>query len=131
MPGIHNDWTPVHYMIAELYQEEPTAKYTGPLIRHWDNTVRIFRFIEGRQLFEQSPTETDLKMHEALLHDLIGLGQFLEIRAQQTSEEELADFGIRRENLTAYIRELKDTFSMWHGPELDPEQKEKIDKAIF
>jgi hypothetical protein len=31
--------------------------------------------------------------------------------------EDLAEFGIKRENLTAYIRELENTFLMWHGPE--------------
>jgi hypothetical protein len=53
-------------------------------------------------------------MHEALLHGLISLGQILEV---ENTDEDLAEFGIKQENLTAYIRELENTFLMWHGPE--------------
>jgi hypothetical protein len=95
MPGILNDWSPVQFLIAEIYQAQEKAKYPASALRQWDNAIQLFRYIERRQLFEQSPTPTDLRMHEALLHALIGLGLILEAG---NSDQDLAEFGIRREN---------------------------------
>jgi hypothetical protein len=125
---MHNDWAPVQFMIADIQQAERNAKYPASVIRSWDSAAHLFRFMEQRQLFEQTPTATDLKMHEALLHALISLGLILEI---QTSDEDLAEFDIKRENLIAYIRELKDTFLMWHGPELEAAKAAELEKALY
>jgi hypothetical protein len=97
----------------------------------WDVAIRLFRVVERQRLFERTPARDDLKIHEALLHSLLSLGQLLEIRIQNVDDEDLARFGIQRENLSAYIRELQDTFLMWHGPELDPDKAAEVEKTIF
>lgn len=127
MPGIRNEWLAVHLMIVEIYQREQGEKYPALLLRNWDNAIQVFRYIERRQLFEQTPTPIDLRMHEALLHALIGLGLILEAG---NSDQDLAEFGIRRENVTAYIRELEDDFLMWHLPELDPARAAELEKVF-
>jgi hypothetical protein len=128
MPGILNEWLGVHLMVAEIYQKQLAEKYPGLLVRQWDNAIQLFRYIERRQLFEQTPTPIDLRMHEALLHELIGLGLILEAG---NTDQDLAEFGIGRENLTASIRELEDDFLMWHGPELESARAAELEKTIF
>jgi hypothetical protein len=125
------DWAEVQFLIAEVQQaERETARYAACILM-WDVAARAFRLVERRELFEQAPSPENLKVHGQLLGSLIKLGEILEIRIQNIEDEGLATFNIRRENLTAYIRELKDTFAMWHGPELEPGRAAEIEKAIF
>jgi hypothetical protein len=125
------DWAAVQELIAEVQEAERIARKYASAIHLWDAAVRLFRHVERLQLFEQTPTADDLKIHEALLHGLLSLGQLLEIRIQHIDDEDLASFDIQRENLSAYVRELQDTFLMWHGPDLDPARSAELAKRIF
>jgi len=91
----------------------------------------IRRIVERKQLFEVTPTLSNLKIHEELLGQLIKLGQNLETRIEDVDDEDLAEFGVGKVNLSAYVRELQDTFSMWHGPEPDPFRTAELEKTIF
>jgi hypothetical protein len=130
IPDAEN-WADVQYLIAEVQQAERTAARYAAAIHMLDVAIRLFRIIERKQLFEQTPREEDLKIHEALLHALISAGQLLIIRIAKISDDDLAGFGIRRVNLLAYVQELQDTFLMWHGPELKADRKADLEKAIF
>ena len=125
------DWAAVQELITEVQEKERMAEKYAAGIHLWDAAVRLFRNVERHQLFEQTPKADDLKVHEALLHSLISLGQLLEIRIQNIDDEDLAFFDIQRENLSAYVRELQDTFLMWHGPEADPARAAELEKTIF
>lgn len=125
------DWAAVQELIAEVQAKERVAQQYAVAIHMWDVAVRMFRNVELQQLFSKAPAENDLKVHKALLHSLIGLGQLLELRIQSIDDEDLASFGIQRENLSAYVRELQDTFLMWHGPDLDPARSAGLEKRIF
>jgi hypothetical protein len=125
------DWDAVQVLIAEVQQaERMTVRYAAGVLL-FDAAVRSFRNVERVQLFEKTPSEDDLKFHEAILHSLISLGQLLAMRIAKIDAEDLAPYGIKRENLWAYVEELRDTFVMWHGPELNPERAAELKKAIF
>src|SRR5215469_10755826 len=125
-PGVE-DWRSVRFLIGELQRGEHLAA----VVHQWDLAVRLFRKIERQQCFEREPTETDIRIHEALLHLLIGLGQELEFQTEKISDQDLAAFGFTKTNLLAYVQELKETFFLWHGPELAPRRKIEIEQAIF
>ena len=125
------DWAAVQELIAEVQERERMTQKYAAAIHLWDAAVRLFRHVESQKLFEKTPTVDDLKIHEALLHSLISLGQLLELRIQNIDDEDLAAFDLQRENLSAYIRELQDTFLMWHGPNLDPARSAELAKTIF
>src|SRR6266704_3553029 len=124
------DWAPVWILIDELKRIEQGEHWAGPIYQ-WDLLVRLFRAIEQRKLIENEPTKTDLKIHQALLHALIDLGEHVLFRIKRITDEELSYFGINRENLSAYIRDLQDTYLMFHGAELEPARKAELEKAIF
>jgi hypothetical protein len=111
------DWAAVEFLIREIQQAEWTAKRYAAAIVFWNTAVRFFRQAERILLFEQGPSPEDLKIHEGLLYALLSFGQLSELRIQKISDEDLAKFGIRRENLATSIHELKDSFWMWHGRE--------------
>lgn len=125
------DWGAVHSLIVEVQQAQRTTAWNAAIILFWDVSVRAFRIVERKQLFEQTPTDGDLKLHETLLDSLIKLGQILETRIKNIDDEDLAEFGIGQANFSAYVRELQDTFLMWHGPEADPARAAELEKAIF
>jgi hypothetical protein len=118
------DWAAVRFLTRELERSEQLAAS----IAQWDLTVRLFRSVERQQFYEKEPTEIDQANHRALLHVLIGLG---EGRAKGFSDQELARFGITRNNLSAYIRDLEDTFFLWHVPDFEPERTKKLEQLIF
>jgi hypothetical protein len=125
------DWDAVQQLITEVQQLQLTTVWIAAVIRFWDVAVGVFRVVERERLFELTPTEGDLKLHKALLDSLIKLGQALEARVKGIDDEDLAELGVGRENLSAYVRELEDTFLMWHGPELDPARAAELKKTIF
>jgi hypothetical protein len=127
---IPDPWAAVDRLIGELWQAEQRPRDYLFTLRLWDVTVRLFRWVETRQLIEREPTPEDLKIHEGLLSALLSIGLLLE--AGKINDAELAYYGVGRpENLTAYIRELRDTWLMWHGPELEPARAAELEKAIF
>jgi hypothetical protein len=121
------DWAAVQELIAEVQQAD---KYSAAIYL-FDATVRLFRNIESRDFIAKTPTPRELKQHEAFLRVLIGVGQLLELRIQNIDDTDLAAFGIQRENFSAYVRELEESFLMWHGPELDPNRAAELEKVIF
>jgi len=125
------DWAAVQELITDIQQAQEKTKRYAAGIYLLDATVRVFRKVELQELIAKVPTERDLKVHEALLHALIGLGQLLELRIQSIDDDDLALFGIQRENLSAYVKELQDDFIMWHDPEVDPATTAEIEKRIF
>jgi len=127
----HKDWAAVQELIEEVQQAERMTKRYAAGIHLWDAAARSFRIVERQLLFEKDPTQDDLKFHEAILHALLSLGKLLEIRIQNIDDEDLAAFGIDRENLSAYVREIQGTFLMWHGPEGNPGRVAELEKKIF
>jgi len=115
------DWAAVELLIRDVQEAEMGKSYAASIV-FWNMAVRLFRQAERILLFEQRPSPEDLKIHEALLHALLGVGQLFELRIQNISDEDLTRFGIRRENLSAYNRELKDIFWMWHGRQAETAQ---------
>ena len=122
------DWNAIQLLTRELERSE---QQLAASIAQWDLTVRLFRAVERQRFFENEPTENDRANHRALLHLLIGLGQQLELRAKGFSDEELTRFGITRADLVAYIRDLEDTFFMWHVPAFEPDRTAKLEHVIF
>ncbi|SRR5258708_27604914 len=112
------DWAAVELLIRDVQEAESKGKSYAASIVFWNMAVRLFHQAERILLFEQRPSPEDLKMHEAFLHALLGLGQLLEMRIQNISDDDLSRFGIQRENLNAYNRELKDTFALRYTQEL-------------
>jgi hypothetical protein len=115
------DWAPVQLLIRDVQEAEMGKSYAASIV-FWNTAVRLFRRAERILLFEQRPSPEDLKIHEALLHALLGVGQLLELRIHYISDEDLSPFGIRRETLSAYNRELKNVFWIWHGREAETAQ---------
>jgi hypothetical protein len=118
-------------LIAEVQQSHRSTAWNAAIVLFWVVIVRAFRIYERKRLIDQTPGAEDLKDHEMLLERVINLGKNLEIRIQNIEDEDLAEFGVERANLAASIRELEDTFLMWHGPELDPTKGAELEKAIF
>lgn len=106
-------WAPIRFLIGDIQVTEtlPAGIYK------WDATVSFFRRIERQRMFDPEPREIDLKAHEVYLHLLINLGQHFEERSQKIPDEELAEYGIRRADLSGYVQELKDIWVLWHGQE--------------
>jgi hypothetical protein len=125
------DWDAVQTVIAEVQQAQRTIAWNAALVLFWDVAVRAFRIVERKQLFEQTPADSDLKIHQTQLDSLIKLGQILETRIQNIDDEDLGEFGVGRANLSAYVRELQDTFLTWHGPVTDPTRAAELEKKIF
>ena len=121
------DWAAVRFLTREL---ERTYRVVAS-IAQWDLAVRLFREVERQRFFENEPTDSDLANHKALLHLLIGLGQQYELRIKQLHDFELAHFGISRANLVAYIRDLEDTFFLWHVPDFEPARTAELERTIF
>jgi hypothetical protein len=127
-----DEWVAAYQLIVESKWTKQTPEPFVIAIFKWDAAIRLFRAVETQRLIAAEPTLEDLKMHEALLHSLISTGLILEL---STSDQELESLvighEISRQNLIASIQELKDTLSMWHGPEVDPNRKAELEKAIF
>lgn len=124
------DWAPIQALLEEVQEQERQEHFVAALYQ-WDLIVRLFRRIERERLIDRPPTKTDLRYHKFLLHTLLGIGNFLEIQAARTPSDELKkNFGIRREDLAAYLRELEDTYNEWHG-EIEPRRLEDLKAAIF
>lgn len=121
------DWAAVRFLTLEIER----TKGVVASIHQWDLAVRLFREIERQRFFENEPSELDQANHRALLHLLIGVGQWLELRIKQSSDHDLARFGISRDNLSAYIRDLEDSFFLWHVPNFDPARTAKLEETIF
>jgi hypothetical protein len=127
-------WEAVEVLTRELNH----TKFAPANIHAWDFAIRLFRQVERERFFENEPTENDRAHHRALLHLLIGLGEEFELRIKQISDggppgfdQELAGFGISRPNLTAYIRDLEDTFFLWYVPDFDPARTAELGRTIF
>lgn len=125
------DWDAVQSLIAEVKEAQRNIAWNAAIILYWDVAVRAFRIVERKQLFEVTPTLANLKIHKELLETLINLGQTLETRIKDVDDEDLAEFGVTKANLSAYVGELQDTLIMWHGPDLDPVRSAELEKAIF
>src|SRR5260370_75897 len=127
-----DEWVAAYQLIVESKWTKQTPEPFVIAIFKWDAAIRLFRAVETQRLIAAEPTLEDLKMHEALLHSLISTGLILEL---STSDHELDSLviahDISRQNLIASIQELKDTLSMCHGPEVDPNRKAELEKAIF
>ena len=125
------DWDAVQSLIVEVEQAHRNVAWNAAIVLFWVVAVRAFRIVERKQLFELAPNDGDLKTHETLLGSLIKLGHTLETRLENIDDEDLAEFDVRRANLSACVRELEDTMSMWHGSGLDPFKAAELEKAIF
>jgi len=123
--------TAVKALIAEVQQAQRTIAWNAAVVLFWVVAVQAFRIFERQHLFETTPSVENLKSHETLLDQIIKLGKILEARIQNIEDEDLAEYGVTRANLAASVRELEDTFLMWHGPELEPEKASELEKAIF
>jgi hypothetical protein len=123
--------TAVKALIAEVQQAQRTIAWNAAVVLFWVVAVQAFRIFERQHLFETTPSVENLKSHETLLDQIIKLGKILEARIQNIEDEDLAEYGVKRANLAASVRELEDTFLMWHGPELEPEKASELEKAIF
>ena len=114
-----------------LVDEAERTKGRFARLHKWDSAVRIFRQIEQQRLFEQDPTERDLREHETLLMFLIGVGLRVQLFFDEMHPGEFKVLEINPANLAAAIQELKDTYFGWHGPELSPERKTELEQKIF
>ncbi len=123
--------TAVEDLLAEVQQARRTAAWNAATVLFWVVAVRAFRIFERQHLFEITPGAENLKSHEAFLGQLIKLGKILETRIEKLDDDDLAEYGVTRANLSASIRELEDTLLMWHGPEIEPTKAAELEKAIF
>jgi predicted XRE-type DNA-binding protein len=124
------DWKAVQVLIAEVQQASRQTERYAAGIHLWDAAVRAFRIVELDRLFLKRHSEEDLTMHRTILLSLIDLGKVFAGYISKMERADLAPYGITLENLSAYIRELEDTFLMWHGPELDPERASQLEQAF-
>jgi hypothetical protein len=120
------DWAPVKDLIEEIQQQELFAA----AFFQWDLVVRYFRRIEKAHFLDQEPVPDDLRYHKAALLALLGVGQYLMLASDRFSDEDLVSFGITKENMLAYIRELEHTYIEWHG-ELNDETRADLNQRIF
>ena len=123
--------TAVEALIAEVQQARRTTAWNAAIVLFWVVAVQAFRIFERQHLFEITPSAENLKSHETLLDQLIKLGKILETRIENIDDDDLAEYGVERANLSASIRELEDTLLMWHGPEIEPARAAELEKAIF
>lgn len=124
------DWAAVQNLIKEVNLKEYASAFAAG-VAVWDAAVRLFRTLEQHNLIEQTPTETDIEYHKALIHLLVGVGLILKVRAASFRPEELKEFNLRQDDINAYVRELEMTLSDWYGEIVTPEEKAALQKQIF
>jgi len=106
-------WANVWFLIRDL---ERTEKI-GEMISKWDRAIQVFHEFEQHQFGHGETRPIDRKIHQSLLHMLVGLGQRLEIVTEKFSDSDLRNFGVSKADLAADVRELEESFSIFYGPE--------------
>ena len=129
-PGItREEWDWVRSLIADVERESERDAFVGSLIR-WDMAVKQFRKMEQKRMLLQAPTEVDVLCHKVCLHALLTLGNALLIDVRKFSEAELKCFRVRKEDVTAYVQELEQTFREWHHG-FGTEEIRAVQQSIF
>src|ERR1041385_3649314 len=89
----------------------------------WVKAIVDFREFEDERLLRVDvPTQRDLRLHRWLLHQLMGTGERLALRAleaQGLSEEQRSK---SLSHVDVFIVELMDRWDGWHRP-VDPDRK--------
>ncbi len=106
-------WAKVWFLIRDLERTERI----GEMISKWDTAIQFFHSFEEHQFGHGEARPIDRKIHQSLLHMLIGLGQRLEIVTEKFSDSDLTNFGVTKADLAADVRELEESFSIFYGPE--------------
>jgi hypothetical protein len=107
------DWVWVQDLIQEV-QRQQIGEAFARKFWEWDLAVRLFRKVEFRRMVLASPSEADLLWHAACLHALLAMGNLLLLEARKLSLSEMESFGLRHEQLDAYVAELDQNFREWH-----------------
>jgi len=123
------EWAAVQDLLRDLQAEED-REHLALLYGQWRLSIRAFRRVEARRMTAIEPTETDLLFHKACIADLMSFGTLLQIAAKEHADEELAQYGIRREVIEAILRDLHNTFDEWHAQILQG-RLDHLSAAIF
>jgi len=124
-----NDWQSVQDLIEEVQREEQCAIFAKTLFQ-WDLAVKMFRKVEMKRFIIGTPNELDFKFHAICLGALVSLGSALSFSARGFAVEELQKFNVTRDQIEAYVEELKQSFREWHHGFTKPEIK-SLKNLIF
>ena len=97
-------------------------------VASWFKTLAMLRESEGERLMDNDPTPDDLNWHRAVVATLIADGERL-LLDWPANGPATAD-RISRADLSAAVRGLSATQSMWHG-ELTASQRKDILRQVF
>lgn len=97
-------------------------------VASWFKTMAMLRESEGERLMDNDPTPDDLNWHRALVATLIADGERL-LLEWPANGPATAD-RISRADLSAAVRGLYSSQSMWHG-ELTSDQRKTIIQQVF
>ena len=100
-------------MIGDVQRDTKREAFVKRLFQ-WDLAIRQFRKVEMRRVILQPPAEPDLRYHALCLHALLAIGHALSIQARQFKPEELDLFGVKHDEINAYVSELEQSFREWH-----------------
>ena len=107
------EWEWVHDMIEEIDRQERREDFARWLFQ-WDFAVREFRKVEQRRIILGTPNAYDRRFHSLCLHSLLAGGHALVLHSEDFTPEELKQFGVVHEDITAYVAELEQSFREWN-----------------
>lgn len=120
------EWTPVKQAIIGL---DPELVLYAEVFR-WFRNLDLFRARENQRMYLQEPGAEDREIHRTLLLRLIADGERLQTLIEQNGGLVANREGIKREDLSAAIETLRDSYRGWHEP-ISPERRDQILKSVF
>lgn len=122
-------WAWVEGLIRDVSRPEEGNIFARRVFQ-WDLAVRQFQKVEHERIVVGTPTDVDFEAHARCLQGLLTIGNALVMASREFQPEELARFGIRREEIGAYVEALEQSFREWHHG-LSEEYLDKVRQALF
>lgn len=122
------EWEFVKNLLRDLQAEE-NREQIASLFGQWRLSIKAFRRVEEGRMIRQDPEPLDLLCHKVCVTNLMSFGTMLLVLAEEHTDQELAQHGLRRDIIDSLVRDLHNTLDEWHGQVPDgriEELKQKI-----
>ena len=122
------EWEFVKNLLRDLQAEE-NREQIASLFGQWRLSIKAFRRVEEGRMIRQNPEPLDLLCHKVCVTNLMSFGTMLLVLAEEHTDQELAQHGLRKDIIDSLVRDLHNTLDEWHGQVPDgriEELKQKI-----
>ena len=108
------DWDFVKSLLHDLQAEEDREQIAS-LFGQWRLSIKAFRRVEERRMIRKKPEPLDIMCHKVCVTNLISFGTMLLVCANEHTDDDLAQHGLRKDIIDALVKDLQNTFDEWHG----------------